>query len=269
MPVLTKCALAGSIVLLAGCSDAAAPSPGGRTLAFSLATRPAAAGASAAVGLSASSASLSGAETIALAGDTIVVTSAQIVLRQIELERVSSATSCSGSEAEDRGHDGVAEDCESVRTGPVLLDLPLGAGTARAFTAPLDTGTYRKFELKVHAATSGDAADAAFLLTNPDFQRVSIRVSGTYNHTPFTYVTALEAEQEADLVPPVTVTETTPASLTLMVDVSRWFANEGRTRLVNPATALAGQPNQSIVEHNIKASFEAFEDENQDGRGDH
>lgn len=269
MSVLMKSALAGSIVLLAGCSDAAAPSPGGQALAFSLATRPSAGVAAAAATLSASSASLAGSETIALAGDTIIVTSAQIVLRQIELQRVSGATSCSGSETEDHGHDGVAEDCESVKTGPVLVDLPLGSGAARAFTAPLDTGTYRKFELKVHAATSGDALDNAFLQTNPDFQNVSIRVSGTYNHTPFTFVTALEAEQEADLVPPVSVTETAPASLTLMVDIASWFANETRTHLVSPATALSGQPNQSIVEHNIKSSFEAFEDQNEDGRGDH
>src|SRR5512132_2140451 len=83
-------ALAGSLILLSACSDASAPTLGGRTLSFALATRPAATAT-----LSASSAALSGSETIALGNDTIIVTSAQLVLRKIELERVSSTTGCS------------------------------------------------------------------------------------------------------------------------------------------------------------------------------
>jgi hypothetical protein len=267
--LLTHPALAGSLLLLAGCSDAAAPTLGGRTFAFALATRPAATASAAAATLSASSAALTGSETIALGNDTIVVTSAQLVLRKIELERVSAETACSGSESDQSSSNEVADDCESVRTGPILVDLPLGSGAARAFTATLDTGTYGKFEVKVHSPDSGDAADAAFLQTNPDFTHVSIRVSGTFNHAPFTFTTSLDAEQEAELVPPVSVTEATPASLTLMVDLSGWFLNEGRTALVDPASAMPGQPNQSIVENNIKSSFHAFEDENEDGQEDH
>lgn len=263
-------ALAGSLILLSACSDASAPTLGGRTLSFALATRPATtASASAAATLSASSAALSGSETIALGNDTIIVTSAQLVLRKIELERVSSTTGCSGTESDLSSSNEVADDCESVRTGPILVDLPLGGGAARAFTATLDTGTYKKFEVKVHSPDSGDAADAAFLQTNPDFNHVSIRVSGTYNHTPFTFTTALDAEQETELVPPVVVTDATPLSLTLMVDLSGWFLNEARTALVSPASAMPGQPNQSIVENNIKSSFHAFEDENEDGQDDH
>jgi hypothetical protein len=263
-------ALAGSLILLSACSDASAPTLGGRTLSFALATRPATtASASAAATLSASSAALSGSETIALGNDTIIVTSAQLVLRKIELERVSSTTGCSGTESDLSSSNEVADDCESVRTGPILVDLPLGGGAARAFTATLDTGTYKKFEVKVHSPDSGDAADAAFLQTNPDFNHVSIRVSGTYNHTPFTFTTALDAEQETELVPLVVVTDATPLSLTLMVDLSGWFLNEARTALVSPASAMPGQPNQSIVENNIKSSFHAFEDENEDGQDDH
>ena len=263
-------ALAGSLILLSACSDASAPTLGGRTLSFALATRPAAtASASTAATLAASSAALSGSETIALGNDTIIVTSAQLVLRKIELERVSSTTGCSGTESDLSSSNEVADDCESVRTGPILVDLPLGGGAARVFTATLDTGTYRKFEVKVHSPDSGDAADAAFLQTNPDFNHVSIRVSGTYNHTSFTFTTALDAEQETELVPPVAVTDATPLSLTLMVDLSGWFLNEARTALVSPASAMPGQPNQSIVENNIKSSFQAFEDETEDGQNDH
>jgi hypothetical protein len=261
-------ALAGSLILLSACSDASAPTAGGRTLSFALATRPATT-ASAAATLSASSTALAGSETIALGNDTIIVTSAQLVLRKIELERVSSTTGCSGSESDQSSSNDVADDCESVRTGPILVDLPLGGGAARAFTATLDTGTYKKFEVKVHSPDSGDAADAGFLQTNPDFNHVSIRVSGTFNHAPFTFTTSLDAEQETELVPPVAVTDATPASLTLMVDLNGWFLNEARSALVSPASAMPGQPNQSIVENNIKSSFHAFEDENEHGQEDH
>jgi len=268
--LVTYPALAGSLLLLAGCSDAAAPTLGGRTFAFALATRPAAtASASAAATLSASSSALTGSETIALGNDTIIVTSAQLVLRKIELQRAGAESGCSGSESDQSSSNDVADDCESVRTGPILVDLPLGAGAARAFSATLDTGTYSRFEVKVHSPDSGDAADAAFLQTNPDFNHVSIRVSGTFNHTPFTFTTSLDAEQETELVPPVSVTDATPASLTLMVDLSGWFLNDGRNALVDPASALPGQQNQSIVENNIKNSFHAFEDENEDGHQDH
>jgi hypothetical protein len=98
---------------------------------------------------------------------------------------------------------------------------------------------------------------------------VSIKATGTYNGAPFTFTTGLDAEQEIALVPPITTDGATPASITLLVDVSSWFKTADGTGLVDPATALAGQPNQSLVENNIKKSFEAFEDENHDGVNDH
>jgi hypothetical protein len=58
-------------------------------------------------------------------------------------------------------------------------------------------------------------------------------------------------------------------SVTLFVDVSAWFKTADGTGLVDPATALLGQPNQSLVENNIKNSLKAFEDENHDGVSDH
>jgi hypothetical protein len=98
---------------------------------------------------------------------------------------------------------------------------------------------------------------------------VSIRATGTYNGTAFTYTTDLDAEQEIALSPPITTDGSTPASLTLFVDVSSWFKTSDGTALVDPATTLLDPANQSLVENNIKASFKAFEDENHDGESDH
>ena len=38
---------------------------------------------------------------------------------------------------------------------------------------------------------------------------------------------------------------------------------------VDPASANPGQPNESVVANNIQTSFDAFEDDNDDGLADH
>ena len=49
------------------------------------------------------------------------------------------------------------------------------------------------------------------------------------------------------------------------MDVSTWFKNAGTGALIDPATALIGGANESVVKGNIKASIKAFEDDNKDG----
>jgi hypothetical protein len=236
---------------LAACSSSNGPSNAGRTVAFQLATRQSAAQA-------ALRADAAGSETIALGNDTIVLTAVQVVLRRIELERVEG-TPCDTTVTEDG--------CEELKAGPVLLDLPLGVGAARSFTVAVDTGSFGKIKFEIHRPESGH--DAAFLGQHPDFTGVSIRATGTYNGTAFSYTSDLDVEQEHEFNPPVSVTDTTGANLTLFVDLAGWFANAGGTGLIDPATALSGQPNEGEVKSNIETSFNAFEDENHDGGDDH
>lgn len=248
MTLLTCTALG---ILAAACSDGSGPGSTGRQVSFQLATR--ASGPAPAPGM----ASLAGTETIALGNDTIVVTQVELVLRQIELKRVGGLV-CDTTV--------VGDDCEELKTGPVLLDLPLGAGAARQFTVPVDTGSYGKIEFEIHKPSRSD--DAAFLAQHPAFDGVSIRMTGTYNGTPFTYTSDLDVEQEADLVPPLTVTDTNGANLTLFVDLSTWFANQQGTGLIDPASANKGGAFESEVKNNIEASFKAFEDDDRDGHDD-
>jgi len=78
----------------------------------------------------------------------------------------------------------------------------------------------------------------------------------------------LEAEQEIELNPPVTVTAGATASLTLRFDLSGWFSGAGGAGLVDPATANAGGANAELVADNIQRSIRAFEDEDGDGHDD-
>jgi hypothetical protein len=248
LAVITTCALA-----VAACSDGGnGTGPDGRSqVSLSVATAPAGA-----PGLSLD-------ETITIGENTLVLTSAQLVLREIEFERAESSTDCADDVP------GGDDDCEELEVGPVLVDLPLGTGIARELTVAVDTGHYDELEFEIHKPEDdGDAADAAFLAAHPDFAGVSIRVMGTFNGTPFTYETDLDVEQEHDLAPALVVAESGTVNVTLLVDIATWFLDEAGTGLVDPATANKGGANEGIVKENITQSVEAFEDDDSDGSSD-
>jgi len=113
-----------------------------------------------------------------------------------------------------------------------------------------------------------DPADAAFLAAHPDFAAISIRATGTWNGSPFTFTSDLNADQEMQLDPPLVVTAAgANVDVTLKVDVATWFA-DGSGGLVDPATAGKGGQNENLVRDNIERSFDAFQDENHDGHDD-
>ncbi len=210
-------------MLLVACGDAGGPSSAGRQVAFHLATRPGAAAPVRGAAL---------AEEVLTAGtDVIVVTGVQMVVREIELKRTGVAA-CDTAQADD--------DCEELEIGPVLLDLPLGAGATREFTVAIDTGSYEKLEFEVHKPSSSD--DAAFVAANPLFDGVSIRMTGTYNGTPFIYTSDLDVEQERTLDPPLVVTETTGANVTMFVDLRRLVPEPDSRRVHRPGHREPGRP---------------------------
>jgi hypothetical protein len=188
--------------------------------------------------------------------NTIELTSVQVVLREIELERVETAD-CNATVGDD--------DCEEFETGPVLVDVPLTGGVETVVTVDVPPGTYDEIEFEVHKISSDDEEDAEFRAAHPDFTGISIRVVGSYNGTPFTYETDLDVEQEFDLATPLKIEEGTGGTnLTVRIDLSAWFrALDGS--LVNPATGNKGGQNEGLVKENIKQSFEAFEDRDEDG----
>ena len=112
-------------------------------------------------------------------------------------------------------------------------------------------------EFEIHKPEDSDLSDAGLLAGRPDLNHVSIRVEGTFNGTPFVWTTDLDVEQELDLVPPLTVAGGTPVGLTMVVDIGTWFRNSSGTGLIDPNSALKGQPNEGIVKENVKLSFHA------------
>jgi len=267
---LTGLALAGA---LAACSDSAGPGAGTQVTFHLVGSRsPAAVPGVALLG-----------DTIGTATDTLVLDTVQLVLRDIRFQRINE-DQCDGEmdqdlhapvalhhdDGEDDGDDGHSDACESFNAGPFLLDVPLGPDIARAFSVAVDTGTFDRLRIKVHKPEDddGDPKDIAFLAAHPEFQGVSIRVTGSFNGTPFGFTSDLDAEQRMDLVPPLVVADSvTNVDVTIKVDVRRWFV-DGAGGLVDPASAAPGGPNDHLVRDNIENSFRAFRDDDHDGEDD-
>jgi hypothetical protein len=191
-------------------------------------------------------------DTMVTGSDTLVLTSAEVVLRQIEL-KTAQTTDC-GSATGDR--------CAEVELGPVLVSLPLTPGAEQRFALDsVPNGTYGRLEFEVHKPDDGDPQDQAFIAANRTFAQISLRVKGTFNGQAFEFTTALDVEQELTLSPELTVAEGSSVNVTIFVDVSTWFLVNGA--VVNPTTA-----NRSTVEQNIRNSFRAFEDNDRSGSHD-
>jgi len=262
---------------LAACGDGTGPRARGLIALSVSSQRPSASTGTASVLQSA------GETILAAEPDTVIVRSVDLVVRRIKLEpvEVPACESDAAEEQEGANNDAAdendaisdedSEGCEEIKAGPILVSLPLGTTAIDALVdVSVPAGDYDELEFKIHAPTL--PRDADFLTANPTFAGVSIRVTGTFSHagtrTDFTYESALEAEQEIELNPPVTVTAGATASLTLRFDLSGWFSGAGGAGLVDPATANAGGANAELVADNIQRSIRAFEDEDGDGHDD-
>ena len=192
-------------------------------------------------------------------GNVLVLSSVELVLRDIEFKR-ENHDSCDSLGTDDDG-------CEEFEAGPILVDLPLNGNVSHEFSVAVDSGTFDELELRIHKPEDdGDSRDQLFLAAHPDLKDVSIRVTGTFNGSAFTFVSDLNADQELALSPPITVSGQSDVAVTLLVDVSRWFLSGAV--LVDPRLALKGGPVEGLVKNNIEASFEAFNDDDRDGHED-
>ncbi len=198
---------------------------------------------------------LSPSVSVSLGEDVLDITSVQLVARKLRLGR--AAGSCPAEAAEGGATGETPASCALLRVGPLLLEPPLGPEAETTFEAELAAGTYDRIRLQIHAPQG--SADVAFVAENPGFENVSIRVEGTFNGTPFVFTTSLTEEQEITLDEPLTVEEGGTATLTLLLDVERWFLDVGGASLIDPATT--SQQLRSRIEQNIRQSFDAFEEE--------
>ena len=244
LPALTALALA---TMLSACGDADMG-----TVSLQLSTRPA-------DPMTSVQNAAAGQLLISLGGDEIVIDRIQVVLRKLRLDG-SPTASC----AEDADEDG---GCGAVRLGPVMFDLPLDEGADPAFTAAVPVGTYDRLTFQIHKPSNANE-DADLVEQFPELANTSIRVTGTYNGTPFTYATDLTEVENVALAQPLEVGADAEVPLTLHIDAATWFVDEAGTGLVDPAQANNGMAYESLVEQHIRTSFRAFHDGDADGAAD-
>jgi hypothetical protein len=189
--------------------------------------------------------------------NALVIDTVQLVLRDIELKRVEVAD-CDVIPEPDG--------CEKFEVGPVLINLPLDGTTSTEITIEIDPGSYTQVEFDIHKVSNDDPEDAAFRTAHPYLLDTSIRVKGTFNGAPFTYVTDLNESQKYDLT--LVIDENTASTnVTIVVDVATWFV-DAQLNPIDPNSANKGGDNENLVKDNIKASIKAFEDRDKDGSKD-
>ena len=202
---------------------------------------------------------------------TLVVGSVELVVDEIELQRAGVVAGCTDDSDDDSsGPGGSSDDCAELESGPQLIDLPLGDGgapTVAAVVVPIPPGSYSELELELRPLDPGSGEDRSFLAAHPDLAGVTVRVRGTWDGAPFEYTTTLDDEIELDFSPPLEVAGS-GVNITVNLDVLKWFHSADGT-LIDPRTAVAGQPNASVVSANIRESLAVFEDDDHDGYDDH
>jgi hypothetical protein len=249
---------------LSACSSESSMTPTGSpgAVTLSIASRPATA-ASASLGstgaaFDAASAPTSllvvkGADTLQL--DTVAVVFARVVLRK------STDLSCG-----DAAHDDAADhDCAELKSGPILVSLPLTPGASTLFSVTAPAGTYTGLTLSTHKPKRSDSGPNVqeFLAQHPEYENTSIRVVGKFRGVPFAWRGDPEAKLDESFVPPLTVSGSAGLNVTLRVDVASWFAGANGA-LLDPRTTSYPQ-----IAENIKHSFAAFEDQSHSGNDDH
>ncbi|UCF20025.1 MAG: hypothetical protein JSU87_01025 [Gemmatimonadota bacterium] len=171
----------------------------------------------------------------------LTITSVQIVLSEIELERAESVAGCDDDEDEIEGSED--DSCEELQLGPRTIDLSLDGSVVTGFTVDVEPGTYEEIE----------------------FEIVSVIVDYTWNGgAPSTFTTDVDAEIEQEFPDPGLVIEPGNSyNVTLSIDVLTWFMDG--TTVIDPSTALPGGENEELVRDNIENSFESYEDDDHDG----
>ena len=196
---------------------------------------------------------------VALGENEIVIDRIQVVLRKVRLDGAPTASCPEDGEGD--------SECGEVRLGPVMFDLPLEEGADPTFTALVPVGTYDHLKFQIHKPSDANG-DADLVGQYPELANTSIRVTGTYDGTPFIYATDLTEVEDVALTSPLEVEADGEAPLTLHIDASAWFVNETGDGLIDPAQANDGMPFESLVEQHIRASFRAFHDGDADGAAD-
>jgi hypothetical protein len=172
----------------------------------------------------------------------------------VELTRVRIAVRSLRVERKDSGAD------VEISAGPLLLDVngpALSGSLLQLVQAAVPPGTYDKLKVNVRRVTIAPSSAFDDLV----HRGASMLLEGRVDGQTFTFASGLEAELEHEGEFALGATAT---NITVNLDPSRWFMGADGSRLDPRADA-----NRDAIEDNIRRSFSAFEDDDEDGFDDH
>jgi hypothetical protein len=176
----------------------------------------------------------------------VTITAAQVVLDEIEIESTNR------------------DSMDFKADSAMVVNLNLTGAMTTVGTVTLPFGTYDELELEIHQL---DPQDGTVYTANSNLQNRSIYVQGYVGGdttATFVFTSTIEVEQEQDLSPPLVISNNTPATnIVLTIDTSVWFS-DGTGGFLDPRLAQ----NRQAIEKNIRASINAFEDDDDDGEAD-
>jgi hypothetical protein len=250
-------ALAGVLVAGAGCNGNGNPHGAALSVSAKAVTAPPAPAAQGGLDL----------------GAGITVERVRLALREIGLEATaatSTSTSTSSSSAmdssggsgtsDDGSQDG-SDDPGEVKVGPFLVDLSgaelAGGALSQVFDADVPAGTYRELRIVVGPV---DPAGAPAGLA--DLNGSSVVIAGTIDGAPFTFSSRLTSAQKRESTLVVGASGAS-SNVTLTVSPAGWFTARDGSRLDPTVDA-----NRPAIEANLRASIDAFADDDADGHED-
>lgn len=176
----------------------------------------------------------------------VTITSAQVVISEIEIESTSE------------------DSLDFVSEIPLIVNLNLAGTMTQISTISVPYGTYDEIEVEICKL---DTSDGQGYTTNPNLQNRTIFVSGYVegdSNAVFTFTSAIKLEQEQEFNPPLVIDASSPnTNVVLTIDATTWFS-DGAGGYLDPRLPQ----NQKAIERNIKASIKAFEDDDDDGKDD-
>jgi len=266
LPLVPVASLVAGAFVLAGCGEGTGPNASRQVgVGFRLATTSTATGGSATgqTGTSSSAAATSSGFSIKSGTDEILITKAQVVVKNVKLKATSAV--CADDDDDDMDGDD-EDDCPVVTVGPYLVDVPVSGGDGGRVAVKVPEGRYSAIRLTIHKVSSSDSADRAFRRDHPDFRDISIRLAGTFNTRPFVFTHDINARLDVPLSAPITISEGGD-DVTVAIDMTDWFLKPGGG-LYSPAEGNVPGLVRAKIQNNIRNAFRAFRDRDRDGKDD-
>jgi hypothetical protein len=281
LPSWVSAVLVAGTVALAACGEGTGPERSGQIgVGFRLAATPAVASVQSATG--SATGSSTGAPTapataaptptgfsIKRGTDEILVTKAQVVVKDVKLKTVAVCDDDDDDDDDDKrkpGDDDDDDDCPTIRVGPFLVNVPVSGTDGGRVAVEVPAGTYSAVRFDIHKVSSSDSADRAFRVANPDFRDISIRLEGTFNGRAFTFVSDVNAKLDVPLTKPLTIGEGGD-DVTVTIDMTEWFVRPSGG-LYSPAEGNSAGFVRAKIQNNIRNAFRAFRDKDRDGKDD-